>query len=622
MKNNLATLTRFSLLILLIFLSLTACKKDKENNICDTADCSIEGLIEDVGTLDPVMEVQDSTLQTEEIDFAGNWECKDFEVDITEARGEYRTFDPNSEIIWPGNLLQGNSISKATPDPIVVERAKGEFTINLINGSSSSTTSAEVTEVDQTRVVGALNDILADNNGLIPANFTYEKYEVQSQEELALKMGVNVSTLTTDVKAKMAFSQEQSFNRILVDFSQIYYSMIYEKPTSLEQVFAPEVTVDDLSQYIYNGNPPVYISSVTYGRRLYVLIESTSSVTDMQAAISATYNSALVEGSGSVDVNMVKDLEENKIKIFAMGGDASDALAAFEGDFSALKNYLQADDQDYLKAAPLSYVMRDLASHQVVNIGVSTTFTVSQCDPLYDIAPPAFVHGWYGIFDGEGIGAVAAIDAEQNNAYLFNQSGDQYVLSQNGVMGAVYGLNDQAGPLAGCPFDAISAAQVNGDAIYVFNATGMEFAIFGSGGNWSGALDLAIWGIDNTHPFLSAPVGEPGVGSAHYYTSGRSIHFDLRGQRWVVYNPQNGGTFGAVNTLDDWGAGASVNHGIPFLGDGVGPSLQVKTDIGFYDGTTGTNDFVQILFSKDGKSFSIYHGHEDRGFTPVYRINE
>lgn len=620
MKSN--TLIQSSFLFLLILLSLCACKKNTDDTPCNSSDCSIDGLVQEVGSPQPVQEVQDSTLQEEVIDFANNWECNDFEVDITEARGEYRTFDPNSEIIWPGNLLQGNSIHKATPDPIVVERAPGEFTINLINGSNSSTTSAEVPQVDQTRVVGALNDILGENNGLIPANFTYEKYEVQSQEELALKMGVNVSTLTTDVKAKMAFSSEQSFNRILVDFSQIYYSMIYEKPTSLEQVFAPEVTTEDLAPYIYNGNPPVYISSVTYGRRLYVLIESTSSVTDMQAAISATYNSALVEGSGSVDVNKVKELAENKIKIFAMGGDASDALAAFEGDFSALKNYLQADDQDYLKAAPLSYVMRDLASHQVVNIGVSTTFTVSQCDPLYDIAPPTFVKEWYGIFNNEGIGAITAIDPNQNNAYIFNKAGDQYVLSQNGILGNSYTLSDPSGPLAGCPFDAISAAQANHEDIYVFDETGMTFAIFEANGTWSGSHDLSLWGVDNTHPFLTAQIGDPGVGAALYYTNQRSIHFDSRGQRWVVYNPANGGSFGSVNTLEQWGANQSVDHVIPFLGDGVGSSLHLKVDTGFYTNTTGSNDFVEILFSKDGKSFAIYHGAMDKGFTPVYNIAE
>ncbi len=623
-KMNIST--RFYLLIFMGVLFFTACQKDKEivdmGPGCEGPECTIEGVVREAGAPETITEVQDSTFLEEEIDFSGNYECKNFEVDITQARGDYRTFDPNSEIIWPGNLLQGNSISNATPNPIVVERAGGEFTINLINGSSSLNTSAKVDEVDQTRVVGALNDILGSNNGLIPANFTYEKYEVQSQEELALKMGVNVKTLTTSVKAKMAFSSEKEYNRILVDFSQLYYTMIYEKPTSLDQVFAPEVTTEDLNPFISNGNPPVYISSVTYGRRLYVLIESTASSTDMEAAISATYNSALVEGSGSTEVNQVKDLAENKIKIFAMGGDASDALAAFEGDFSALKNYLQADEHDYLKAAPLSYVMRDLANHQTVNIGVSTTFTVNQCKPIYDISPPTFVKDWYGIFNNEGIGVALAIDKDQNNAYLFNQAGDKYVLSQNGEIGNTFDLNGSSGPLAGCPFDAIGAAQNAGASSYFFNTTGMEWAILYSTGEWSEPESIHTYGVDGSHPFLTAPVGEPGVGSASIYTNGRTYHFDRRGLRYTLYNSANGGSFGAPSGLEEWGGNLGPQYNIPFLEEGVGAALQLKVDLGFYDGTTGSKDYAQILFSKDGKSFSIYHGGTNRGFTPVYQIAE
>ena len=121
---------------------------------------------------EPVAET-DSTLLERDFDFANNWICETIEVDATQVRGDYRTFDPNSEIIWPGNLLQGASITKATPDPIVVERAGGTFTINLINGSDSETTQASVDKVNQSNVVSALNEIIAANSGAIPANWPH-----------------------------------------------------------------------------------------------------------------------------------------------------------------------------------------------------------------------------------------------------------------------------------------------------------------------------------------------------------------------------------------------------------------------------------------------------------------
>ena len=46
--------------------------------------------------------------------------------------------------------------------------------------------------------------------------------------------------------------------------------------------------LDDLAPYMGPGNPPTYISSVTYGRRFVLLIESTSSTTEMKASIRAS----------------------------------------------------------------------------------------------------------------------------------------------------------------------------------------------------------------------------------------------------------------------------------------------------------------------------------------------
>jgi len=608
-------------LIAILFLS-ASCQKDEAPDPAET----IDALIKSAGVPEEPVAETDSTLLERDFDFANNWICETIEVDATQVRGDYRTFDPNSEIIWPGNLLQGASITKATPDPIVVERAGGTFTINLINGSDSETTQASVDKVNQSNVVSALNEIIAANSGAIPANFTYHMEEVESREQLALAMGVNVSTLTTDVNTRLSFSSDKQYNRFMVDFTQIYYTMVYEKPTSYDQVFAPEVSSKDLEPYMSDNNPPVYISSVTYGRRFYLLIESTSGVEKMKASIKASYDAAVSSVDFDSKATYVTDLDESNIKIFAMGGDANSALGAFNGDLNGLKAYLQ-DGSDYFKAAPLSYVMTSLAPPQKqVGIGVYSKFTIQNCKPAYAVSPPQFIKEWYNVFGDEGIGAACAIDPSQNNAYLFSHDGTRYAVSQNGVINGIYNLSDAGHPLAGCPIDSIgSAVTYSSKNLYVLDKSGLHYCGMTPGGTWSEIYDLRQWGADDTHPFRPDAVtsGEPGLGAVlNYITNGkfnRAIHFDRAGQHWVIHNVADG-TWSSVNSLTTWGSSIGPEWNIPFLGEGVGVGLQVYAENFLPDPRTGVlapgKSYYQVLFNHDGTRLSVYHS--STGFSPVY----
>ena len=83
---------------------------------------------------------------------------------------------------------------------------------------------------------------------------------------------------------------------------------------------------DDLDPFIGPGNPAAYISSVAYGRRFYILVESTQTSTEIEAAISASYNAAAAGGAIDAEATYVRDLDEVRIKVHAMGGDQSLAL--------------------------------------------------------------------------------------------------------------------------------------------------------------------------------------------------------------------------------------------------------------------------------------------------------
>ena len=71
------------------------------------------------------------------------WICTTKTLSVLDGNGQYPLFNTNADVMYPGNLLQGKSLSDATPSPIVVERAGGTISYDLNNGNLSSTFTVE-----------------------------------------------------------------------------------------------------------------------------------------------------------------------------------------------------------------------------------------------------------------------------------------------------------------------------------------------------------------------------------------------------------------------------------------------------------------------------------------------
>lgn len=394
------------LMISLIFLPLllVACGDDGTGPEINTFDAVIDG----GGTYEktiPSQEVELIESAEEELEDGTIQLCTVEHYSIVDAPEDYATFDPNAEVIFPGNLLQGRSLGGSTPDPIVLDRAPGTITINLVNGSQA--VSADVDEVRYSSVIQAMNDIIAENTGTLPAAFTYRSSEVQSSHQMALSMGVNYNSLTTDVRAKLDIETDESYSSFLVELNQRYYTMSFDMPTSRAALFADSVEPADLARYVSSSNPATYISSVTYGRRFYLLVESTESSTEMRASIRASYDAALAGGSGHLSGRDVSTLSNVNVKVFALGGDANLALAAFNGDVDAIAEFL-TEGGDIDTGVPLSYVVRNAKDNTLVNVKVATDYEVRNCI-VQEIGSYANdfetgTEGWMGYADFRDLG--------------------------------------------------------------------------------------------------------------------------------------------------------------------------------------------------------------------------
>lgn len=306
--------------------------------------------------------------------------CTRTTVNAVEAPDEFPLFDPNADLIFPGNLLQGASLENATPDPIPLKRGPGTIVMVVDNGADS--VSRSISEMSLSQVFNAKNQIIADNPGILPARFAFSYEEVHSREQMALALDVSFKNLSTDVSASLAFTSDKEYNRYVVKLNQAYFTIAYQLPTTKAEIFDPSVTPEQLAAYVGPGNPPAFISSVTYGRIFYLLIESTSSSTEMDASLNASFGAAVAQGSLGADAKYIGDLDNIRIKAFALGGEQSAALGAITTDFDSLKSFL-AQGGDIRTGVPLSYVVRSLARpDKIVKVKVATQYDIINCVPV------------------------------------------------------------------------------------------------------------------------------------------------------------------------------------------------------------------------------------------------
>lgn len=581
----------FFLFILSLFI-LAACTSPIED-IPPLQDTDFDAVIAVGGEFESVVEQVDSTITDSSLtqQDGEEWLCITKEYDLVSGAEEYFNFNPSSELIWPGNLIQGNSISESSPNPIVVDRGPGCVTIDLVNGSQG--TQKCMDKVSQGNIIASLNEIIDQNNGILAAQFSYTFEEVQSQQEMAFKMGVNVNTLSTDVKGKLSINSSQSYHSYLVTLTQNFYTMIFEKPTSYDQFFGPDVKPSDLQAYISEGNPGTYISSVTYGRRFYLLVESTASRLDIKASIKASYDAAVVGGSLSASAKYVKDLENSNIKVFAVGGDQGLAFATFNGDMNAVGQFL-TEGGDYRTGVPLSYVIRSLETHQDLAVKVATKYETTICEPIvFDQTPPAFTAFWGDAFDAIG----AATQLPNGKIILFNHAGTEYVLCDEFAYTYTgpYTLNDADAPLGICPLNAVSAAQkLPSGSVYLHDESGTKYvALFGSG-NYSSIYSLSEWGEDD-HPWDLFGI------SAAIEDGNRVIHFKQDGTEYGYYTPNQ--AFGNVYKLWQWGP----DNTCPL--EAVGAAVRLDLAHNYY-----------VLFDPSGTEYTIYKAGGGGEFIGYYQL--
>lgn len=338
-------------------------------------------IIEGGGVVAPFADYESTSAEpgfSETVGDEAYW-CSRTTHDVIAGFDTFPLFDTSSELAFPGNLLQGATLDWRSPQPIPVARAGGSIAVTLAGTESAVARTLPI--ISRNWVVQAARDLIAKVGPERVARTTWTTSRVTSREQLGLALHTPLENLAPEIRTAFAYKSSVAYQRILVTLTQSYYTIEFDPPADTAALFAPEVTPDELAPHVRPGNPATYVSSVTYGRVYYLLLQSASPYEDMEAAVDASLRAVVSGEPMAANAIHLGELEDLRVGGYALGADGAKACQAAQAGIGELTRVI-AEGARLSVGAPISFVVRNLARpEELVRAKVAVSFEAVECLP-------------------------------------------------------------------------------------------------------------------------------------------------------------------------------------------------------------------------------------------------
>jgi len=369
----------------------------------------------------------------------GDYQCTTENLKETRQYDRIVAYAANSDSLWPGALVSADSVLTGLFTQQVLPRNPATISVSLENLGGGKT--ATIAEPSLSSYRDALAGILdAEITGSTAANLYSEIEEVHSEQQLNMALGVQASwgLGVASLKTSFSFSNQQVRSRYLVKYTQTYYTVDLDAPTSPAAVFDPNVTLTDVKQHMDDTRPPVYVSSITYGRMVLFTFESEYSAEEMGAALEFAYSGGY-DVSGQVSVTYKDILSKSKITAFILGGNAMTAVNTIDS-YDKLMDFIKSGG-NYSKespGAPIAYKLNYLKDNSPARMSYTTDYDLKTCTRVSQkvrvVLNSIFVDSAGGDAgdDLELYGNITAQGAD--SIVLYNKGSSSYAVVREGSM--------------------------------------------------------------------------------------------------------------------------------------------------------------------------------------------
>jgi thiol-activated cytolysin len=310
----------------------------------------------------------------------GEYSCTTQSLRETRQYDRIVAYAANSDSLYPGAIIGADSVVSGLFTQIVLPRAAATISVSLENLAGSKQAVVAVPSLSSYR--DALSSILdAEITGSTPANLYSEIEEVHSEQQLNMALGVQASwgLGIASLKSSFDFSKQDVLSRYVVRYTQAYYTVDLDAPATPSALLARDIGLGDVQAKMDDSRPPVYVSSVTYGRMVVFTFESKYSAEEMSAALDFAYSGG-VDISGDVSVTYKDMISQSTITAFILGGDAGTAVQTIDS-YEALINFIKTGGNYSRQSpgAPIAYKLSYLKDNSPARMSFTTDYDVKDC---------------------------------------------------------------------------------------------------------------------------------------------------------------------------------------------------------------------------------------------------
>ena len=311
---------------------------------------------------------------------------------LSEVFDESVLLNPSNDVLFPGVVFRGNSIGDGTYAVISnVDRAKVKISIDRrTEAQDNDKISREFENIQMSDYRKALNEWGQINFKEGSAVTTSSIDEVRSMDEVNFKMGAGFDNGAIKVSTNLKFNFENNKNHFLVKFIQKQYSVTMDIPKMIFKTVDPKVIKD---------YQPVYISNIDYGRMVFMSVETTHSLQEVEAALKAAVEKLHI--NGELEAKYRKVLDSSTINFVAIGGGVDDHSVIVEKGWEGCKNFM-ISKIPLSKLPPIAFQLRLVSDNSVARVVKATEYTITKREFIPDC---------------RGIDIVAELDALQGYSH-------------------------------------------------------------------------------------------------------------------------------------------------------------------------------------------------------------
>ncbi|MBR8807059.1 thiol-activated cytolysin family protein [Porphyromonas levii] len=346
---------------------------------------------------------------------------------LSEVFDESVLLNPTNDVLFPGVVFRGNTIGDGTYAVISdIDRAKIKISIDRrTQEGDNDKISREFENIQMSDYRKALNEWGQINFKEGSALTTSSIDEVRSMDEVNFKMGAGFDNGAIKVSTNLKFNFENNKNHFLVKFIQKQYSVTMDIPKMIFKTVDPKVIKD---------YQPVYISNIDYGRMVFMSVETSHSLQEVEAALKAAVEKLHI--NGELEAKYRKVLDSSTINFVAIGGGVDDHSIIVEKGWEGCKNFM-ISKIPLGKLPPIAFQLRLASDNSVARVVKATEYTITKREFIPDcrgvdiLSEVVSLQGfsYYGgtiwVYGHCGLEAHnSALKVEQK--YIFDRSRDNY----------------------------------------------------------------------------------------------------------------------------------------------------------------------------------------------------